>query len=281
MKAADMKAGAPRPLRQADLSGVQGVFTDVDGTLTTGHKLRSQTLQSLEKLSAAGLRVVLVSGRPAGWGEAWARQLPVDGVVVENGGLFFLKDAKGKLRKVYLEPPAQRVANRQRLEEEVERVLAQVPGARLSVDSRYTEVDLAVDYNEEARLGDEGASRIEALLRARGVTAVRSSVHVNCWLGRFDKLSASRRFAKVAWGEKLDPADGRYVYAGDSFNDAPMFQAFKLGVGVANVRAVLDRIDAPPAFITRAPEGRGFEELARALLARRRTARSRSRGVST
>ncbi|NPC74671.1 HAD-IIB family hydrolase [Corallococcus sp. AB004] len=279
MKTANVKAVEPRPLRQADLSGVQGVFTDVDGTLTTGHKLRSQTVRSLEQLSASGLRVVLVSGRPAGWGEAWARQLPVDGVVVENGGLFFLKDAKGKLRKVYLEPPAQRVANRQRLEKEVERVLAQVPGARLSVDSRYTEVDLAVDYNEEARLGDDGASRIESLLRARGVTAVRSSVHVNCWLGRFDKLSASRRFAKVAWGEKLDPADGRYVYAGDSFNDAPMFQAFKLGVGVANVRAVLDRIDAPPAFITRAPEGRGFEELARALLARRRTARSR--GVST
>nr|WP_255652542.1 HAD-IIB family hydrolase [Corallococcus sp. AS-1-12] len=270
----------PRPLRQADLSGVQGVFTDVDGTLTTGHKLRSQTVRSLERLSASGLRVVLVSGRPAGWGEAWARQLPVDGVIVENGGLFFLKDARGKLRKVYLEPPTQRVANRQRLEKEVGRVLAQVPGARLSVDSRYTEVDLAVDYNEEVRLGDEGASRIESLLRARGVTAVRSSVHVNCWLGRFDKLSASRRFARVAWGEKLDPADGRYVYAGDSFNDAPMFQAFKLGVGVANVRAVLDRIDAPPAFITRAPEGRGFEELASALLSRRRTARS-SRGVST
>ncbi|AFE04978.1 HAD family hydrolase [Corallococcus coralloides DSM 2259] len=281
MKTVNGKAVEPRPLRLADLSGVQGVFTDVDGTLTTGHKLRSQTVRSLEQLSASGLRVVLVSGRPAGWGEAWARQLPVDGVVVENGGLFFLKDARGKLRKVYLEPPAQRVANRQRLEKEVERVLAQVPGARLSVDSRYTEVDLAVDYNEEARLGDEGASRIESLLRARGVTAVRSSVHVNCWLGRFDKLSASRRFAKVAWGEKLDPADGRYVYAGDSFNDAPMFQAFKLGVGVANVRAVLDRIDAPPAFITRAPEGRGFEELARALLARRRTTRSRSRGVST
>ena len=279
MKTVSVKAVEPRPLRQADLSGVQGVFTDVDGTLTTGHKLRSQTVRSLEQLSASGLRVVLVSGRPAGWGEAWARQLPVDGVVVENGGLFFLKDAKGKLRKVYLEPPAQRLANRHRLEKEVERVLAQVPGARLSVDSRYTEVDLAVDYNEEARLGDDGASRIESLLRARGVTAVRSSVHVNCWLGRFDKLSASRRFAKVAWSEKLDPADGRYVYAGDSFNDAPMFQAFKLGVGVANVRAVLDRIDAPPAFITRAPEGRGFEELARALLARRRTARSR--GVST
>ncbi|TQF15007.1 HAD-IIB family hydrolase [Myxococcus llanfairpwllgwyngyllgogerychwyrndrobwllllantysiliogogogochensis] len=267
MMAAASKA-VPRPLREADLSRVEGVFTDVDGTLTTGHRLRADTVRALERLSASGLRVVLVSGRPAGWGEAWARQLPVDGVIVENGGLFFLRGKRG-LRKVYLEAPAERVANRRRLEKEVGRVLKQVPGARLSVDSAYTEVDLAVDYNEEARLGEAGASRIEALLRARGVTAVRSSVHVNCWLGRFDKLSATRRFARVAWGERLEPRDGRYVYVGDSFNDAPMFQAFELGVGVANVRAVLDRIDAPPAFITRAAEGKGFEELARALLARR------------
>ncbi len=260
---------SPRPLREADLSRVQGVFTDVDGTLTTGHRLRADTVRALERLSAAGLHVVLVSGRPAGWGEAWARQLPVDGVIVENGGLCFLRGAHGRLRKVYAEGPAERVANRKRLQAEVARVLRQVPGARLSLDSAYTEVDLAVDYNEEARLGDAGASRIEALLHARGVTAVRSSVHVNCWLGRFDKLSATRKFARVAWGERLDPKDGRYVYCGDSFNDAPMFQAFALGVGVANVRAVLDRIDAPPAFITRAAEGRGFEELARAILARR------------
>jgi HAD superfamily hydrolase (TIGR01484 family) len=248
---------------------VASVFTDVDGTLTTSHKLRSQTIRAIEELSAAGLRVVLVSGRPAGWGEAWARTLPVDGVIVENGGLFFVRGASGALRRVYAEAPAERAANRKRLRSEVLRVLRQVPGARLSSDSVYTEVDLAIDYNEEVRLGDAAAGRIESLLHARGVTAVRSSVHVNCWLGRFDKLSMSRRFARVAWGERLTPEDGRSVYAGDSFNDAPMFQAFALSVGVANVRGVLDRIDAPPAFITRAAEGRGFEELARAILAQR------------
>jgi HAD superfamily hydrolase (TIGR01484 family) len=248
---------------------VKGVYTDVDGTLTTGHKLRSQTIRALERLSEAGLRVVLVSGRPAGWGEAWARTLPVDGVIVENGGLCFVRGTAGTLRRVYAEEPAERAANRKRLRSEVLRVLRKVPGARLSSDSVYTEVDLAIDYNEEARLGDAAASRIEALLRARGVTAVRSSVHVNCWMGRFDKLSMARRFARVAWGERLTPEDGRSVYAGDSFNDAPMFQAFALSVGVANVRGVLDRIDSPPAFITRATEGRGFEELARSILAQR------------
>ncbi|ADO71503.1 HAD-IIB family hydrolase [Stigmatella aurantiaca] len=255
----------PKPLREADFSRVEGVFTDVDGTLTTSHRLRAQTIRALERLAEAGLKVVLVSGRPAGWGEAWARTLPVEGVIVENGGLFFVRGAKG-LRKVYLEPPKERAENRRRLRSEVLRVLKRVPGAQLSSDSAYTEVDLAIDYNEEARLGDTAAGRIEALLRERGVTAVRSSVHVNCWLGRFDKLIATRRFAREAWGQALHPEDGRFVYAGDSFNDAPMFQAFALSVGVANVRSVLDRIEAPPAFITRAAEGRGFEELARAIL---------------
>lgn len=264
-----MRATGPRPLREADFSKVESVFTDVDGTLTTSHKLRSQTIRALESLSEAGLKVVLVSGRPAGWGEAWARTLPVDGVIVENGGLFFLRGAHGALRKVYAEAPGEREANRKRLRSEVLRVLKKVPGARLSLDSAYTEVDLAVDYNEEARLGDAAAGQIESLLRARGVTAVRSSVHVNCWIGRFDKLSMAQRFAQEAWGKKLAPEAGRSVYAGDSFNDAPMFQAFALSVGVANVRSVLDRIDSPPAFITRAAEGQGFEELARSILAQR------------
>lgn len=266
---ANTRGPEPRPLGEADLSRVESVYTDVDGTLTTGHRLRSQTIRALERLSEVGLRVVLVSGRPAGWGEAWARTLPVDGVIVENGGLFFVRGAAGVLRRVYAEAPAERAAHRKRLRAEVLRVLRKVPGARLSSDSVYTEVDLAIDYNEEARLGDVVASRIETLLRARGVTAVRSSVHVNCWLGRFDKLSTARRLAQVAWGERLTPGDGRSVYAGDSFNDAPMFQAFALSVGMANVRGVLDRLDAPPAFITRAAEGRGFEELARAILAQR------------
>jgi hypothetical protein len=269
---------APRPLRDADLSRVEGVFTDVDGTLTSTHRLRSTTVRALERLVEAGLKLVLVTGRPAGWGEAWARTLPVDGVIVENGGLFFLKGPGGKLRKVYAESPRVREPNRRRLEAEVAAVLRQVPGARLSMDSAYTEVDLAVDYNEEAKLGEQGADRLEALLRARGVTAVRSSVHINCWLGRFDKLSAVRRFLKLAWGLRLEPGDERFVYAGDSFNDAPMFGGFALSVGVANVRRVLDRIDTPPAFITRAEEGRGFEELARAIVAQR-ARRAPRRGV--
>ena len=51
--------------------------------------------------------------------------------------------------------------------------------------------------------------------------------------------------------EPLNDAErGRFVYVGDSPNDAPMFAFFPNAVGVANVVPFLDRIaltDAQPA----------------------------------
>lgn len=259
----------PRPLSQADFSQVRALFTDVDGTLTIEDRLTGRVVTALEELRAAGVKVVLVSGRPAGWGECWARQLPVDGVIVENGGLWFVRDGKG-FRKVYVQPESERIPARERLVREVEAAMREVPGARLSTDSTYTEVDIAIDYNEEVRLGVDAATRLEQLLRARGVQAVRSSVHVNCWIGDFDKQFAVRRFLAEEWGETLREDDARWVYSGDSFNDAPLFGAVPLSVGVANVARVLGQIDQPPKFICTEAEGEGVCELARAILAARR-----------
>ncbi|MBK7860199.1 MAG: HAD-IIB family hydrolase [Archangiaceae bacterium] len=257
------------PLQEADLSHVEAVFTDVDGTLTTRGHLRASTLGAIEALVAAGLRVVLVSGRPAGWGEAWARELPVSGVIVENGGLYFTW-RRSKLTRVYAEAEGKRQQNRKALHRHVAAALRHVRGARLSSDSASTEVDLAIDYAEDASLGAAAAEKLERFLRARKVHAVRSSVHVNCWLGDFDKASMVRRFLKTEWKAKID---ARHVYCGDSLNDAPMFAAFPLSVGVANVRDVEGMIEVLPRFVTEGREGQGFEELARAVLATRQPAR--------
>jgi len=257
------------PLAKAELSRVEAVFTDVDGTLTTAGKVASSTLQAIEALGALGVPVVLVSGRSSGWGECWARQWPVAGVVVENGGLYFAW-RRGRLVKVYAQGPAVRRRNRPILERRVDEALARVPGARRSMDALATEVDLAVDYAEDARLGPEAAAALEAFFAARGVSAVRSSVHVNCWLGRFDKRSTVERFLSREWGQRLRPVDPRYVYVGDSLNDAPMFEAFSLSIGVANVMDVADALTSRPAFVTRAREGRGFVEVVAAITRARR-----------
>src|SRR5688572_28881095 len=125
----------PDPIARADFSRVRAVFTDVDGTLTTGHKLKSTTVSALEALSGAGVKLVLVTGRPAGWGECWARNLPVEGVIDENGALYFSRSKDGALNKVYAQRPPVRARNRKRLQREVLAAMRRVKGARLSVDS--------------------------------------------------------------------------------------------------------------------------------------------------
>jgi HAD superfamily hydrolase (TIGR01484 family) len=260
----------PKPIHLADFSDVIAVFTDVDGTLTTDNVLESQTLAAMERLRARGVKLVLVSGRPSGWGECWIRTLPIEGAIVENGALYYARESSSLVRKHYVQSSAVRLRNRHRLFREIRAAIRRVPRARLSADSLQTEVDLAIDYNEQVRLGTEAAIRFESILRRRGVTAVRSSVHVNCWIGDFNKLSTARRFIHRQWGLILRDQDPRFVYVGDSFNDAPMFAGFGLSVGVANVREIIEHIDHPPAFVTRGREGRGFEEVVRRISATKR-----------
>jgi HAD superfamily hydrolase (TIGR01484 family) len=257
------------PLHSANLTHVRGVFTDVDGTLTTAGLFRASTVRALERLAHAGLPVVLVSGRPSGFAETWLRTLPVAGVIAENGGLYLVRTRGGRLRKVYARPRGVRARERRRLLRAVGAAVRAVPGARLSTDSLFTEVDVAVDYNEDVKLGPRAADKLESFLRNRGFQAVRSSVHVNAWVGSFDKAWMVRRFLKKEWGARLASGARAWVYVGDSFNDAPLFAAFHLSIGVANVLDVLHALAAPPRFVTRHAEGRGFEEVARALLRQR------------
>ena len=64
---------------------IRGVFCDIDDTLTTGGKLTAAAYAALEALQRAGLLVVPITGRPAGWCDQIARMWPVHAVVGENG----------------------------------------------------------------------------------------------------------------------------------------------------------------------------------------------------
>ena len=60
----------------SDLQGpVRALFTDLDGTMVTDARLSVQTVRALDQLFTAKLPVVLVTGRPAGWGHALASLL--------------------------------------------------------------------------------------------------------------------------------------------------------------------------------------------------------------
>ena len=113
----------------------------------------------------------------------------------------------------------------------------------------------------------EAVDRIVALMEAEGMTAKVSSIHVNGWFGAWDKLTMTRTLFADAFGVDLDAERERYVFVGDSPNDAPMFAYFPNAVGVANVREFADRIATLPAYVTRKASGAGFAELADHLLA--------------
>ena len=247
-----------RPL--SDLRGpVRALFSDVDGTMTTGERIEASTYEALEQLTAAGMPLIVVTGRPAGWGQAFMKMLPAAAVVTENGGVTFVREGRRQY-KLYGVPQASLPEWRRRMNDAAVEVMAKVPGARLSSDSKYREVDLAIDWNEEVALAAEDAELVVQLLRKAGFTAVRSSVHVNFGPPHFDKLSACTSVIRQVLGG--DPSDlSPYVYVGDALNDAPMFQGFPSSVGVANIRMWWDELSHKPAFLTELPEGAGLREL--------------------
>jgi hypothetical protein len=261
----------PQPLAEwpaAARRRVDIVLTDIDDTLTLRGRLPAGAYAAMEELAQAGLKVVPITGRPAGWCDHIARMWPVEGVVGENGAFWFRHDpAAGKLVRRFLIDEPTRRANRARLEALAQRILAEVPGCALASDQLYREADLAIDFREDVpRLSDVEVARIVALFEAAGCTAKVSSIHVNGWFGAYDKLSMTRLFLHEALGIDLDADPGRCVFVGDSPNDQPMFAFFKNSVGVANLLRFLPSLATPPCWLTDAEGGHGFAELARLLL---------------
>ena len=93
-----------------------GIFFDIDETFTTHGRIHSAAFRSLWKLKDAGLYVVPITGRSAGWCDHIARMWPVDGIVGENGGFYFwFEEADRKLKKRFCETEDIRAERRQRL----------------------------------------------------------------------------------------------------------------------------------------------------------------------
>lgn len=249
-----------------DAGRLRGLLFDVDDTLTTDGKLTAEAYAALSALKRAGRILVPITGRPAGWCDHIARMWPVDAVVGENGAFYFCHSG-GRLLRHFQDDEGSRQANRDRLQAIGRRILAQVPGCALASDQPYRETDLAIDYCEDVPpMPLETAERIAALMRAEGLTAKVSSIHVNGWFGSYDKLAMTQRLFSDRFGVPADLLAREFAFAGDSPNDAPMFAFFSNSVGVANVARFRDRLEAEPKFVTRGAAGAGFAELATHLL---------------
>lgn len=258
-------------LPRAIAANVHTVFSDIDDTLTTDGQLTAQAYAALEQLRRAGLRVILITGRPAGWCDHIARLWPVDAVIGENGAFYYWHDqAARKLKCRHLLDDAARAANSGRLAAVRDTILREVPGCAVASDQFCRLYDLAIDFCEDvAPLPLAAVNRIVALMEDAGMTAKISSIHVNGWFGQYDKLSMAHLLLRERYGIELAAERQRCLFVGDSPNDAPMFAYLPHAVGVANVMVFAERMSALPAYVTPSRGGAGFAELAQALMTAR------------
>jgi len=267
------------------------VLFDIDDTITTEGRLTAEAYAALWALYARGLAVVPVTGRPAGWCDMIIRQWPVHAVIGENGAFAFYN--RGSIECLVSQAPQniQRIeclasqmtggiqsdvyaelTHPNVIEDAAARLvpirdacLAKVPGCRVARDQFARRYDLAIDFCEdEPKLGLDVAYAIRDVCESFGAVAKVSSIHVNTWFGKYDKLSMAEMLFSQVFGEDLTTDAGRVaflrksIFFGDSPNDAPMFGYFPNACAVANILPFVDKIEKTPAYVTEHESGRGF-----------------------
>jgi HAD superfamily hydrolase (TIGR01484 family) len=248
-------------------STIRYVLTDIDDTLTHQGLLPGETYLALERLSKAGFKIIPVTAACSGWCDLIAKMWPVDAVVGENGGLYFHRDRDhGPIIRRYWSPAIEQEKNVRHLASLAEHIQLSVPGTKLASDQIYRETTLAITSSNEA-LPDEATTELVLdLLRVAGARTTTNSMWILGWLGGFDKLSMTRRAIAEVLAIDIEAERQAFLYVGDSLNDEPMFRFFPNSVGVATVTRFLDRLSAPPRWVTRGPGGVGFTEIVDTLL---------------
>ncbi len=249
---------------------IRYVLADIDDTLTLNGRLPAVVFAAMERLQKAGMCMIPITGRPAGWCDHIARMWPVDGIVGENGAFYFCYDVQQrKMRRRYFKSEKQREIDYQKLEKLKEVILKKIPGCRVSADQHYREADLAIDYCEDIPpLSMEDVDRIVRLFEAAGARAKISSIHVNGWFGEYDKLTMTRMLFAEVFKEDLAAVKEDVIFIGDSPNDVPMFQFFPHSAGVANILQFKEKITRKPAWVTQQEGGYGFAEMVDLILAK-------------
>lgn len=252
----------PQPLSLRPNTRPQVIFTDVDDTLTWQGRLPAETLSALYQLKEAGIMVVPVTGGCAGWCDCIIRTWPIDYMVGENGSFYLCRSQQGRVSRHFLLPKQTRLENTQRLKDVAEEFKKQFPNIPETPDQPFRLTDIAFDIGQEARVRASEAEQAVSWLHAQGIQARKSSIHINAWLGDYDKAIGAKAWLSEQTNLNMDDC----LFIGDSANDEAMFKHLSDTVGVANIQPVLPSLHTPPAYITTQNGGFGFVELTQYLL---------------
>lgn len=245
-----------QPISTIPFGSLRALFSDLDGTLTIGQRLPAAVHQAFERLETAGIPVVIVSGRPAGWADCLARLLPLTAVIFENGAGVYRREGTRIVREDLAGDPK---ASRARLQAVFQEMNDRFGPLQTPTDQPFRLFDAAIDIREEVTgFTDERVEQMLKALRAYpDLTVKLSSIHINYWVGKYDKRTAAQRLFQSARAPfPLKPEE--ILFCGDSPNDEPLFQLFPHAVGMKNLQPYLKTLSHPPRFLAEKEEGDGF-----------------------
>ncbi|MEB3213861.1 MAG: HAD family hydrolase [Leptolyngbyaceae bacterium] len=240
------------------LAPVQIVATDMDGTLTRDGKFSATLIHALESLQQAGLDVIIVTGRSAGWVQSVMHYLPIWGAIAENGGVFFAADDTPKLI-----PLIENMADhRRQLHQTFQHCQALIPTLQESSDNPFRLTDWT--FSVEGLSQDE-IEALGAIAENHQWSFTYSTVQCHIKPKNQSKAIALQYVLDHFFP---DVPSSAVITVGDSPNDESLFDPtlVPVSIGVANIRDYLDRLSHHPTHITRAPEVEGFQELTQLIL---------------
>ncbi|MBW4538192.1 MAG: Cof-type HAD-IIB family hydrolase [Myxacorys chilensis ATA2-1-KO14] len=241
------------PLSHAtDLQSVRLVATDMDGTLTIADKFTPHVLEAFQELKQAGISVLIVTGRSAGWVNAIAAYLPVVGAIAENGGLFYQGESQSLITPI---PDLKQ--HRLKLFETFKILKAQFPKIQETSDNQFRLTDWTFDIEG---ISPSELETMAEICQTQGWSFTYSTVQCHIKPIQQNKADGLLQVLNRQFPE-ISPE--QIITVGDSPNDETLFnsQYFPRSIGVANLLKYSDRLTHKPTYITTLPEGNGFCEL--------------------
>ncbi len=242
-----------------DASRVRLVATDMDGTLTRSGRFSSALLRDLEALALAGIPVLIVTGRSAGWVSGLLHYLPIVGAIAENGGIYYassgLESDQGGVGEFLVPLPEH---HRKQLAKTYKKLQQRFPQLQESPDNRFRLTDWTFDV---AGLSQTDLKEIDRLCQLESYSFTYSTVQCHIKPQSQTKATGLHRVLSQHFS-RISPES--VVTVGDSPNDETLF-TFPLSVGVANLNHYVDQLVHLPNYWTDGEAGIGFGELVKHL----------------
>lgn len=261
-----MLSSPPLPL-PSHIDGIKFVLSDVDDTITTAGALLADTFVSIYQLTENNILFIPITGGCAGWCDSFARLWPTAAVIGENGGFYLKKDDKQNINYHFWQTESERKENTEKLFKVAEKALKKVPQVTMAKDQHYRLVDIAIDYNQDVKgVSANQVCDILSTFHREGMNAKASSIHVNAWIGSYNKKEMAHRLLSTEYGLSDQEMKEQVLFIGDSSNDESMFEFFPKSIGVANIAEHLPQLQYKPKWVTSQPYGAGFQQMIAAII---------------